>query len=78
MSMAYCGETKHFECENGKTYAFPKTHCVFCKHCADIFYDYTYGPYMFICEFGLTPDITETECKCEKFEDNRYEFDDAE
>lgn len=76
--MAYCGETKQFECRSGKVYLFPKTHCVFCKHCTNMFYDYTNGPYIFICEFGLEPDITETECMCEKFEDNGYVFDDVE
>lgn len=24
--------------------------CVFCKHCTDIFWDYTHGPYMLFCE----------------------------
>ena len=73
--MKYTGETKLYECDNGKVYRFPKTHCVFCKHCTDLFYDYTNGPYMFICDFDLEPNITETTCECEKFEDDGYEFD---
>lgn len=24
--------------------------CVFCKHCAGIYWDYTHGPYMLLCE----------------------------
>lgn len=41
---------KPFKCENGKNYIFPEEHCVFCKYCTDIFWDYTNGPYMFICD----------------------------
>lgn len=41
---------KPFECDNGKVYMMPEEHCVFCRHCHDIFYDYTNGPYMFFCE----------------------------
>ena len=43
-------KTKPFRCENGKTYSMPENHCVFCKHCDDVFYDYTNGPYMFLCK----------------------------
>ena len=42
-------KTKEFKCENGKTYLLPENHCAFCEHCADVFYDYTNGPYMFLC-----------------------------
>jgi hypothetical protein len=45
-------ELKELECESGITYMLPKAHCAFCKHCTDLFYDYTNGPYMFICELG--------------------------
>lgn len=40
-----------FECENGTVYAIPynKKCCLICKHCTDIWYDYTNGPYMFDC-----------------------------
>lgn len=43
---------KPFKCENGKIYMAPDQHCIFCKHCTDIFYDYTHGPYMFPCNKG--------------------------
>lgn len=59
-----------FECENGSVYAMPEKHCVFCRNCTDVFYDYSNGPYMFICE--LNCDGFEN---CEKFSDNGYVFD---
>ena len=27
-----------------------KKSCLICKHCTDIFWDYTHGPYMLFCE----------------------------
>lgn len=56
-----------FECENGKLYGIPKDKkcCLICKHCTDLFYDYTNGPYMFFCELDEDTD----ECdNCESFE----------
>ena len=44
------GLRKPFECANGRVYLLPKNHCGFCKHCYDILYDYTNGPYMFFCD----------------------------
>lgn len=26
--------------------------CIFCKHCVDMFWDYTHGPYMLLCELN--------------------------
>lgn len=43
---------KPFKCANGQTYPFPEHHCVFCAHCADLFFDYTHGPYLFMCSLG--------------------------
>lgn len=65
---------KLFECENGKTYGAHKRSCLFCKHCTDIFYDYTNGPYMFICGFECDLDMEEAKYKsfkglCPKFEE---------
>lgn len=66
-----------YECDSGKVYYMPERHCVFCKHCETIWYDYTNGPYMFGCEFN-----TEDECldydSCGRFEDNGYVFDEKE
>lgn len=56
-------EVREFKCENGLTYLIPKNHCVFCKNCRDVIYDYINGPYMFIC--GLGCESPET---CGKFE----------
>ena len=36
---------------DGKVYGLKtKKNCLICKHCTDIFWDYTHGPYMAICE----------------------------
>lgn len=45
-------KTTIFKCENGFYYKFPENHCVFCKNCGHILYDYTNGPYMFMCDLG--------------------------
>ena len=71
----YKGEVASYELENHSVYAMPVTHCVFCKHCSDIFYDYTNGPYMFMCDKQLEPTLTEESCICDGFEHNGYKFD---
>lgn len=76
--MQYKGTTKLFECESGGVYRFPINHCVFCRHCTDLFYDYTNGPYMFSCDLDLQPFMTEFTCTCDKFEDTGYVFDEDE
>lgn len=50
------GDLREFKCESGHVYLFPKNHCVFCKHCADLFYDYSNGPYMFFCDLDTEVD----------------------
>ena len=40
---------KEFKCDNGRTYLLPDRHCAFCANCTDLFYDFTNGPYLFIC-----------------------------
>lgn len=57
-------ELKEFRCANGLIYHFSKNHCVFCEHCTNLFWDYTNGPYMFLCE--LECDGYKT---CGKFEE---------
>lgn len=58
---------KEFRCANGKTYGAHEKSCLFCKHNTDIFYDYTHGPYMFICD--IDGDIEKSfKGKCKKFE----------
>lgn len=50
---------KPWMCDNGHVYMAFKKSCVFCEHC-DVFWDYTNGPYMFLCdadcstEYGLS------------------------
>lgn len=44
---------KEFKGEGYTVLAHPRS-CFFCRHCTDIFYDYTNGPYMFICDIDST------------------------
>ena len=64
-----------FELEDGRIFGAHKNSCLFCKHCTDIFYDYTNGPYMFFCDLGLNDARLEKnyvklsfEGKCDKWE----------
>ena len=41
--------TKVYECDEYKCDAHPRG-CFFCKHSTDIWWDYTNGPYMIMCE----------------------------
>jgi len=41
--------TAVYECEYYKCDAHPRG-CLFCKHCTDVWFDYTNGPYMFLCD----------------------------
>ena len=45
-------ETKIFACDNGRSYRFPAQHCLFCDNCTHVLYDYTHGPYMWLCDIG--------------------------
>lgn len=40
---------RRYECEF-YTVMVPPRHCLFCKHNTDVFWDYTNGPYIFICD----------------------------
>ena len=35
--------------EIGVTVRAPENCCLFCKHCTDVFWDYSNGPYMLFC-----------------------------
>ena len=70
--MMKMSNTRLWECENGKVYEFADSHCVFCKHCTDILWDYTNGPYCFFCELDK-----KFVGGCDGFEDDGYEFDEA-
>jgi len=43
---------KEYKCEYYSVMA-PERSCFFCRHCTDIFFDYTHGPYLFICREGV-------------------------
>lgn len=63
----------------GVTVRAPEKCCLFCKHCTDIWWDYTNGPYMLSCEIfhcpkdcggkGLPNDVGGPEGSCEFFEE---------
>lgn len=67
-----------YECGEMTVWGMPPTHCVFCKHCTDVFWDYSSGPYMFGCGKDLRATVMETGWSCEGFEDNGYVFDEEE
>ena len=43
---------KVFELEDGQKFGAHKHSCLFCKHCSDIFWDYTNGIYGVICDIN--------------------------
>ena len=40
-----------YECEFYSVMAHERS-CLFCEHCSDVFWDYSNGPYMFLCDAG--------------------------
>lgn len=42
---------KKFSCPEYTVFA-PEKCCLFCSYNSDVFYDYTNGPYMFLCNEG--------------------------
>jgi hypothetical protein len=61
-------EMKVFEGECYTVKAHERS-CFFCKHCTDIFYDYTHGPYLLFCDIDC--DIESAfKGQCDKFEDD--------
>ena len=52
----------------------PANSCLFCIHCTDVFWDYTHGPYLTICEKDLDfVTGAKGECKCFQFDTNLKE-----
>lgn len=45
-------DVREYECEYYKVKAHRRS-CFFCGNCADIFFDYSNGPYMFLCDAGM-------------------------
>lgn len=50
----------------------PENCCLFCKHCNDVFWDHSHGPYMRFCNL-LDQDANEEYWHCEKFEEEDEE-----
>ena len=48
------------------TFTLPDKCCAFCSHCTDLLYDYTNGPYLFLCDIDRKPSEWQT---CNEFED---------
>ena len=43
---------REYTCEDNiasVTVLAPDKCCLFCKHCTDVYWDYSHGPYMMIC-----------------------------
>ena len=59
--------TREYECDYYKCNVHPKS-CLFCIQCEDVFFDYTHGPYMFICNKGQDTDMG-MNGKCKLFEE---------
>ena len=59
---------RKFYCANGKTYMGKEKCCLFCDHCTDIFYDYTNGPYMWLCNIQQDTEIG-VQGLCKHFEE---------
>ena len=42
-------DMREYRCDYYSVMA-PSTSCLFCKSCTDVFWDFTNGPYMFLCD----------------------------
>lgn len=49
-------EMRIYDCEHYIAYV-PETSCFFCDHCTDILFDYTHGPYAFVCDIDKDVEI---------------------
>lgn len=62
-----------YDCEHYRVWAHKRS-CFFCQHLTDIWWDYTNGPYMFLCEQEEDPAAIERgmkgECPSFKEEEN--------
>ena len=60
-------DLKLFITHLGIRFMMHKRSCIFCKHCTDIFFDASNGPYLFMCKY-------EHNCKsdgtCKRFEED--------
>lgn len=56
---------REYICREGllwKQCFLPLNHCCFCKHCTDVFWDFTNGPYLTLCELYDSNECKEKEC----------------
>lgn len=44
-------EMREYKCKY-LTVVVPARSCLFCGNCTDVIWDYTNGPYMFLCDIG--------------------------
>lgn len=62
---------RKYTCEDNiasVTVLAPDKSCLFCKHCTDVYWDYTNGPYLLCCDKNL--DIKAgSKGKCKDFEE---------
>ena len=42
---------REYELEPGFKVGAHKRSCLFCRHCSDVWWDHTNGPYMFLCDY---------------------------
>lgn len=61
-------DTKEFDCDWYIMTANRRS-CFGCEHCAGIFFDYTYGPYLFFCEKGVGSKLNVLRYGCELFKE---------
>lgn len=64
--------TREYECDDYRCMGHPQG-CMFCEHLTDVWWDYSHGPYMFLCELG-TEDTDPTQKgiigQCEHFKED--------
>ena len=58
---------KLYKCDNGRLYKLPEKCCIYCKHCSDILYDYSHGPYMMFCDCKEPAEDANTSGSCNEF-----------
>lgn len=64
---------RKFKCQDGYTYLCPDNCCLFCNHCTDIFWDYTHGIYMTLCDIDEDTSLG-SKGKCGSFVEEVTDF----
>ena len=65
-------ERKRYKLSDHLEVECPSESCVFCEHCESVFWDYTNGIYMLICELDADTDVG-AEGKCKEFAEEQNE-----